>query len=269
MDEGNNDQAPSLSPDEFREWALATFPALASLSLDHLELPPSMGSGSPSLPVRSDLAQQSSDASNSNHSSGRRRQRATSARSTEEAGSSRPRKRAHLDRRYDLADGGQEFIPQNSSFWHGGQVHRAILPGQAQTYLLDPRQQGYTRTTSYPITPAMASSSTYSLPMQRLELSSNLPSALDVSLASSLPVSYKIPSTHAFGNMHNFTHRKAEPNAVHSDRNPSATHPPPHFPANVPLGTSTLVTRFGILDPHDLSQLPHTEAAKILDQIYI
>ncbi|KAF8294513.1 hypothetical protein DL93DRAFT_2173980, partial [Clavulina sp. PMI_390] len=257
MDEGNNDQAPSLSPDEFREWALATFPALASLSLDHFESPLSMGLGSFSPPVRSDPAQQTSGASNSNHSSRRRRQRATSATSTEEAGSSRPQKRAHLDRRYDLADGGQESIPQHSSLWHGG-------------------QQDYTRTTSYPITPAMASSSTYSLPMQRLELSSNLPFASDVSSASSLPISYEIPSTHAFGNMHNSTHREAEPHAVHSDRNLSATHPPPHSPAsealhptNASLGTSTLVTRFGILDPHDLSQLPHTEAAKILDQIYI
>ncbi|KAF8284581.1 hypothetical protein DL93DRAFT_2234654, partial [Clavulina sp. PMI_390] len=122
----------------------------------------------------------------------------------------------------------------------------------------------------------MASSSMYSLSMQRLELSSNLPLASDVSSASSLPISYKLPSTHAFGNMHNSTLRETEPNAVHSDRNPSASHPPPHspasealHPANVSLGMSNLGTRFGILDPHDLSQLPRTEAAKILDQIYI
>ncbi|KAF8301357.1 hypothetical protein DL93DRAFT_2173334 [Clavulina sp. PMI_390] len=274
MDEASVDQAPPLSSDEFREWAPVHSPTLALLSLDHVEVPPSTGLGSFSPPVQSDLAQRTLDVSNSDESSARRRERTTSVNSIEDAGSSRPRKRVHLDHSSDLPGEAQESIHQHSSSWHGGKVHHSALPQHSQTYPLDHRPQGYTQTTSYSVAPTVASRSMHGLPMHSLGLPSGPQTASNILSSSSLLSPYDLPSARAFAP--NPTLRESELTTFAGDRNPGAPHPHPHslprdapHTTNAPLGPLNLLARFGILDPHDLSQLPRTESVKILNQIYV
>ncbi|KAF8292342.1 hypothetical protein DL93DRAFT_939966 [Clavulina sp. PMI_390] len=273
MDDANRDQRQPLSSDQFKEWATVPSPAPVSFSLEHVEAPALTGISSFSRPVPSDLTRQTLNDRNSDNSSARRRGRTTSM---EDAESSHPRKRIHLKNSPSLAGGGQESLPQHSSIWHSGQAHPSVFQSQSQTYLPDHQPQGYTHATPYPIAPTVASSRVHGPTMQTLGMSGGSQSTSYTSSSSSLPTSHEIPSAHTFSNIRTSTLREAEPTAATSDCDPNTALLRSHSSvsettrhANTTLGTSTLMARFGIPNPQALSQLPHSEAIKILNQIYI
>ncbi|KAF8290353.1 kinase-like protein, partial [Clavulina sp. PMI_390] len=268
MESANRDQPHSLSLDEGEESVPITFPAPGLFSLGHAEAPGFTGSASPSQP---DPTHQGVDTWDTHHFSARRRGRSASVNSIDDVGSSHPRKKIHLSNSSDLADDRQDPIAQQSSLWHGGQIPLSDPPGQSQTHALDKQLQDHTQTNSYQFIPVVTSSTVHDgLSMQGPMASIDFQAASSISSSSFQPSTSagSLPVAHGLKNIHHETEI--------DDCNTTAPRPHSRSSANeTQLRTdafsnlSALKERLRIADAQDLSQLPRTEAIKVLDQIYI
>ncbi|KAF8299326.1 hypothetical protein DL93DRAFT_605030 [Clavulina sp. PMI_390] len=264
MDGADQGQPRPLSNDEFWEWAVATFPALDSLSLDHPYVPTSAGSAMPPRPVFISPAQQTSDFENSRNPSGHRRERTASVNSIEGADSFRPRKRLHVEDNSNEIKDGQELFNYGPS---AGPVAYPSFPVyQPQSDVLNYQHQSSSQIASgpRPLPLVRTSNGIGGSPNRDQEAPHSRQEASYIfSTPPLLPpqIIHQNVSVHQASPIGHHLAVGATLVASINDDRFIATHSPTRLLA--------LMARFGIAGAQDLSRLTRIEAIKILDRIYI